>query len=81
MTPEEHKIKQSAGYVQIDGFSHAGPGYFCGTCSKLDYRGGTFGWCKGIKVPVRTYGCCNYWELAGDEQVRAADGKRLRVIR
>jgi len=75
------KIKESAGYVQVEGFSEAGAGYFCGTCSKLDYQGGKDGWCRGLKVAVKTYGCCNYWVLAGDDQVRAASGKRLKVVR
>jgi len=74
-------VKTDAGYVQVEGFSHAGAGYFCGTCSKLDYRGGKDGWCLGLNVPVKTYGCCNYWTLAGDEKVRAADGRRLKVVR
>ena len=77
----EAKIKESAGYVQVDGFSQAGAGYFCGTCSKLEYKSGKSGFCLGLKVPVKTYGCCNYWVLGSDDQVRAADGRRLKVVR
>lgn len=76
--PEQ--IKEGAGYVQVEGFANAGAGYFCGTCSKLDYKRGTNGYCKGLKVPVQTYGCCNYWALAADDKVRAANGRRLTVI-
>jgi hypothetical protein len=74
-------VKSDAGYVQVEGFSSAGAGYFCGTCSKLDYRGDKDGWCLGLKVPVKTYGCCNYWALASDQKVRGANGMRLRVVR
>lgn len=77
-TPDQ--IKEKAGYVQVEGFAHAGPGYFCGTCSKLDYKRGTNGYCKGLKVNVQTYGCCNYWKLAGADKVRGADGRRLVVV-
>ncbi len=77
----EKKIKADAGYVQVEGFAEAGPGYFCGTCRALDYYGDREGFCTGLKVPVRTYGCCNFWKLAPDSQVRGADGQRLKVIR
>ena len=77
----EAKIKKDAGYVQVEGFSEAGAGYFCGTCSKLEYKSGKNGFCLGLKVPVKTYGCCNYWVLAPDDHVRAASGQRLKVIR
>lgn len=71
------QIKEKAGYVQVEGFSRAGAGYFCGTCSKLQYLGGTDGYCRGLKVPVQTYGCCNYWEQAPDDHMRAASGAPL----
>jgi hypothetical protein len=77
----EKQIKDGAGYVQVEGFASAGPGYFCGTCSKLQYLGDKDGFCMGLKVPVKTYGCCNYWKLAPDSMVRGADGQKLRVIR
>jgi len=76
----EEQIKEKAGYVQVEGFAQAGPGYFCGTCAKLDYKRGTNGYCKGLKVDVQTYGCCNYWKLAGADKVRGADGRRLVVV-
>lgn len=77
----ERAIKAKAGYVQVEGFSDAGPGYFCGTCRALRYEGGKSGFCMGLQVPVKTYGCCNLWKLATDDKVRGADGRRLRVIR
>jgi hypothetical protein len=52
-----------------------------GTCSKLEYKSGKNGFCLGLKVPVKTYGCCNYWVLAPDDHVRAASGQRLKVVR
>jgi hypothetical protein len=87
----ERQIKTKAGYVQVEGFSEAGPGYFCGTCRALSYDDdeqdigqtggdGKDGYCTGLKVPVRTYGCCNNWKLAADSKVRGADGRRLKVI-
>lgn len=85
----EKQIKANAGYVQVEGFADAGPGYFCGTCRALEYanRGASFrgdgkdGYCTGLKVPVRTYGCCNLWKLASDSKIRGANGARLRVVR
>jgi hypothetical protein len=76
----EASIKKGAGYVQVEGFARAGAGYFCGTCSKLQYLGGTDGYCKGLKVPVETYGCCNYWAQAPDHQMRGANGVRLVLV-
>ena len=76
----EAKIKESAGYVQVEGFSQAGAGYFCGTCSKLEYKSGKSGFCLGLKVPVKTYGCCNYWAQAPDHQMRGANGVRLVLV-
>jgi hypothetical protein len=76
----EAEIKKNAGYVQVEGFAHAGAGYFCGTCSKLQYLGGTDGYCKGLKVSVETYGCCNYWAQAPDHQMRGANGVRLVLV-
>ena len=76
----EAEIKKNAGYAQVEGFALAGAGYFCGTCSKLRYERSTRGYCKGLKVPVQTYGCCNYWMLAPDDKVRGADGRRLTVV-
>ena len=80
MNERERETKRKAGYVQVEGFSDAGVGYFCGTCAKLDYLGDKSGYCLGLNVPVRTYGCCNYWALARGE-LYAANGKRLRVLR
>lgn len=77
----ERQVKQSAGYVQVEAFSNAGVGYFCGTCAKLQYEGDKSGYCLGLNVPVKTYGCCNYWALGSDGHVRAASGVKLRVIR
>lgn len=77
----ERQIKADAGYVQVEGFSNAGPGYFCGTCRNLDYESGKSGFCVGLKVPVKTYGCCNFWKLAADSKVRGGNGARLRVIK
>lgn len=76
----EQQIKDQAGYVEVDGFREAGPGYFCGTCKALRYEGDKSGFCTGLRVPVRTYGCCNNWKLASDDRVRGANGLRLRVI-
>lgn len=86
----ERQIKANAGYVQVEGFADAGPGYCCGTCRALAYEGsaaenegftdGKSGYCTGLKVPVRTYGCCNNWKLASNDAVRGYDGRRLRVI-
>ncbi len=79
----ERQIKANAGYVEVDGFSAAGAGYCCGTCRALDYWGGSDGkngYCTGLKVPVKTYGCCNNWKLASKDKVRGYDGRRLRVI-
>lgn len=76
----ETQIKTKAGYVEVEGFREAGPGYFCGTCVKLRYDGDRSGFCTGLRVPVRTYGCCNNWEMAPDSMVRGANGRRLRVI-
>lgn len=77
----EKQIKTQAGYVQVEGFSDAGPGYFCGTCRALTWQGDKDGFCTGLQVPVRTYGCCNNWKLASDTKVRGANGVRLRVLR
>lgn len=86
----EREIKAKAGYVQVEGFADAGPGYCCGTCRALAYEGEMLfggkvhttkdGFCTGLKVPVRTYGCCNNWKLAPAGQVRGYDGRRLKVI-
>jgi len=91
----EKQIKAQAGYVQVEGFANAGPGYFCGTCKALAYGSALEvslmfpgydpdykdGWCAGLQVPVRTYGCCNNWKLGSDAKVRGANGVRLRVLR
>lgn len=77
----EDSIKTNAGYVEVPGFSDAGPGYFCGTCAALKYERGKRGYCTGLKVPVKTFGCCNNWVLAADDKVRGGNGKRLRVLR
>jgi hypothetical protein len=84
----EKQIKSRAGYVQVEGFEDAHQGYFCGTCRQLAYgdtgmgKGdGRDGYCMGLEVPIRTYGCCNNWKLAPDSQVRGANGARLRVLR
>jgi hypothetical protein len=76
----EQQIKAKAGYVQVDGFSNAGPGYCCGTCRNLEYEDGKNGYCLGLSVPVKTYGCCNNWKIAPNDQVRGYNGVRLKVI-
>ncbi len=94
MTREEKRIKDDAGYVQVEGFAEADAGYCCGTCKNLAYGAvddeldigasggdGKDGWCKGLHVPVRTYGCCNNWKLAAADKVRGYNGLRLRVLR
>lgn len=68
----EAQIKRQAGYVEVAAFATAGAGYFCGTCWKLDPLGGTRGYCTGLKVNVRTYGCCNFWELEAERARRNA---------
>jgi len=82
MSPEK-QIKTQAGYVQVEGFSEAGAGYCCGSCKNLVYHAdgdGKSGWCLGLSVPVRTYGCCNNWKLAGQAK-RGYNGHRLKVVR
>lgn len=76
----EEQIKEKAGYVQVEGFSRAGAGYFCGTCSKMKYLGGTDGYCEGLKVAVQSYGCCNYWKKAPDSRMRGANGIPLVLV-
>ena len=73
------RIKQSAGYVQVEAFANEGAGYFCGTCTKYQHVRGTAGYCRGLQVPVRSYGCCNYWVLNAEDP-RAASGLRLTVL-
>jgi hypothetical protein len=77
----EHQIKTKAGYVQVEGFADAHQGYFCGTCRALAYEGDKSGFCTGLQVPVKTYGCCNNWKIASDDKVRGANGVRLKVLR
>jgi hypothetical protein len=76
----EDKVKHDAGYVQVESFSDAGVGYFCGTCAKIEPLGGKDGFCRGLQVPIRTYGCCNYWAMGRPPKL-AASGKHLRVLR
>lgn len=74
----ENKIKRDAGYVEYDVFADQGGGYFCGTCPALYVPAwGRDGFCRGLKVPVRTYGCCNNWRLAPRATWIGADGEPL----
>lgn len=75
----EASIKKQAGYVQVEEFSKAGLGYFCGTCTKYQPLRETQGYCQGLQVRVRSYGCCNYWEL-NDETPMTASGISLTVL-
>ena len=73
--PTENAIKTKAGYVEYAVFAGQHGGYFCGTCAAFrpkDY--GQEGFCSGLKVPVVSFGCCNYWRIAPRENWRGADG-------
>lgn len=70
-------IKETAGYVQVESFSRAREGYFCGTCRALEVTKGQEGYCLNLQVPVKTYGCCNQWKLANIRVRRGADGRLL----
>lgn len=76
--PVEDQIKIKAGYVEFAAFADAREGYFCGTCAAfrpLDF--GQDGFCAGLKVPVRSYGCCNNWRIAPRRAWIGADGEPL----
>jgi len=75
--PIENRIKQQAGYVEYAVFAHQGGGYFCGTCRAFDQIAGRGGFCKGLKVPVASYGCCNNWKIAPRSEWVGADGRPL----
>jgi hypothetical protein len=71
-------VKEKAGYVQFSVFSDAGVGYFCGTCRAFcPEEEGQGGFCQGLKVPVVTFGCCNNWSIAPEDEWLAADGEPL----
>ena len=73
--PTENAIKERAGYVEYAVFSGQGGGYFCGTCAALrQAQPGTAGFCAGLKVPVKSYGCCNNWRIAPRKNWIGADG-------
>lgn len=74
----EDEIKTKAGYVEYAVFAGQHGGYFCGTCAAFrpkDY--GQEGFCSGLKVPVVSFGCCNYWRIAIREHWIGADGLPL----
>jgi len=74
----EDEIKTKAGYVEYAVFAGQHGGYFCGTCAAFrpkDY--GQEGFCSGLKVPVVSFGCCNYWRIAIREHWISADGLPL----
>lgn len=70
-------LKTMAGYVQVESFSKAHEGYFCGTCDAYDHENGKKGYCDRLLAPVKSYGCCNAWRLANIRVRRGADGKLL----
>lgn len=67
LNARENAIKEGAGYVEIPVFAPTAAsqrGYFCSTCkafegTPVDPRG----YCTGLEVPVKPYGCCNNWVL------------------
>jgi len=74
----ENEIKTKAGYVEYIIFSEEGGGYFCGTCAAFCPNDeGKGGFCQGLKVPVKSYGCCNNWHIAPREEWVGADGEPL----
>ena len=73
----ENKIKRDAGYVEYLAFSQERGGYFCGTCPAFRQMAGQDGFCVGLRVPVRSYGCCNNWRIAPRESWLGADGDPL----
>lgn len=75
--PQQDQIKIKAGYVEFVAFAQQGGGYFCGTCAAFRPGRGQHGFCEGLKVPVRTYGCCNNWRLAPRTRWIAANGEPL----
>ena len=66
-------ILDDAGYVEYAEFAGAKRGYFCRTCTKMaptvvQIPDGFTGYlCRGLKVPVAPWGCCNYWVYAPPE--------------
>lgn len=76
--PVENQTKTKAGYVEYPIFSEEGGGYFCGTCAAFcPQEEGQDGYCRGLKVPVKTYGCCNNWRIAPREAWIGANGEWL----
>lgn len=74
----EDITKTKAGYVEYAAFAGAGAGYFCGTCAAFQPETeGQDGYCRGLKVPVVTYGCCNNWRIAPRRAWIGADGESL----
>jgi len=75
--PREDQIKTKAGYVEYDVFAGQRGGYFCGTCAAFQDCGGQDGFCRGLKVPVTSFGCCNNWRIAPRARWIGANGERL----
>ena len=73
----ETAIKTKAGYVEYAVFAGQRGGYFCGTCAAFQDCGGQAGYCKGLKVPVASFGCCNNWRIAPRNRWIGADGLPL----
>ena len=73
----EDSIKAKAGYVEYAVFAGQKAGYFCGTCAAYRDCGGQQGFCAGLKVPIVSYGCCNYWRIAPRKNWIGADGLPL----
>ena len=73
----EDSIKAKAGYVEYAVFAGQKAGYFCGTCAAYRDCGGRQGFCSGLKVPIVSYGCCNYWRIAPRKNWIGADGLPL----
>ena len=77
MNAAENKIKRDAGYVEYLAFAQERGGYFCGTCPAFRRFDGQDGFCAGLRVPVRSYGCCNNWRIAPRGAWLGADGEPL----
>jgi hypothetical protein len=77
--PREDSIKLKAGYVEFAVFANEAGGYFCGTCRAFCPVGeeGRQGFCRGLRVPVASYGCCNNWSIAPRADWLGADGEPL----
>lgn len=78
-------LLDSADYVEFSQFAGPNLGYFCGTCAafRQDARQeSSSGTCAGLQnAPVRSYGCCNLWQLAPAHTRVLADGSLPESVR